>query len=388
MGAQVYEFWGRGPHGGQVMGHLVTIGAHSPHGRGMPPSLRPIRPTESSQGRSWSSLDSRLVYQDGTPDAEGNPLIGMIFFPTADATIDNASDRRALDGLIGDILGYLRLTGTKSVKLEFIGHADARGAAAFNEKLALKRAQQVATYVEGGIRRYSGEDLVLNMVRYSAKVTSMGETGASGHQRFDRRVDIVLRSTVATQQQDFSGEPTMFTLEYAGPLTRKLQFKGWGGVSFGIKLLGVEGQELEIRNPAMGKSAFYSYLGGNVGVALPIPIPVGVSPADSSYTDVEIPAAFGYVDIEDFAGPGGCISVNGVKSGSTLIFEAPKLHHSKKILRQQGWEVFMDGWAIAVPGASAGVGRWIRMPYSSAEERARYKAAHADELRNRLDRHR
>jgi outer membrane protein OmpA-like peptidoglycan-associated protein len=359
MSVEIKELWGRGIHGSPAMGHIVSIGAHDGHGRGMPP-MRKVSPNRLAQYKSWFA-------PAGPYSHDGHPVIAQIFFPFGDARIDNTTDKVVLDAVIAH--ARFELSQRKRVELEFVGHADPVGAASFNSKLALKRAQQVRDYVDRRISNNAVERI--EHLRYRSMVTSHGESDPTGDNKADRRVDVVLRSENVRHYISFGDQPLVIPGEYTGPLTRKLQFRGWGGVSVSLfKIIGGETVEIEIRNPQTGKSAFYSYVGLNVGT--PSPIPIGASPPDSGYTNKEIPIEFGYVDIEDFAGPGAIGNAAIVKGGSILIFSGPKLHHTKKILRQNGWEVFLDGWSISFPGASAGGGNWRRQPYSNAQERAAF----------------
>ena len=357
MGSQIYEVRGRGPLGSPAMAHLVDIGAHDGHGRGITRRVK-IKPNQLRQRMSWFSHEG-LAYYEG-----GNPVIAVIYFPYADATIDSMSDKIALDALIAH-LRFTLIQGSRE-ELEFIGHADSRGSAAFNQILAAKRAKQVQNYVD---RRISTNEVErLQHVRYKSFASSMGESYATGDHDFDRRVDVVLRSRTDRQNVSFHDEPALVPGDYKGPLTRKLQFRGYAGVSVSIfGLIGAETLELEIRNPRTGKSAFYQYFGPNIGT--PSPIPIGVGLPDSGYTDKEIPLGFGMVDVDDFAGPGGVLSASVGKSGSTLIFSGPKMEHTKKVIRKNGWEVFMDGWSVQFPGGSGGVGYWYKLPYNSIAER-------------------
>ena len=309
---------------------------------------------------SWFAHEGLAHYEGG------NPVIAVIYFPFGDATVDAMSDKIALDALIAH-LRFTLIQGARE-EIEFVGHADSRGSASFNSVLAGKRAKKVKDYVDRKISTNEVERL--QHFRYKSSATSLGETYATGDHDFDRRVDVVQRSRTDRQNVSFADEPTIVTGDYKGPLTRKLQFRGYAGVSGGIfHVIGAETLELEIRNPRTGKSAFYRYIGGNLGT--PSPIPVGVGLPDSGYTDKEIPLGFGMVDVDDFAGPGGVVSASAGKGGSTLIFSGPKLEHTKKVIRKNGWEVFMDGWSVQFPGASGGVGYWYKLPYNSTAERDR-----------------
>lgn len=369
MGAQVYELWGHDPRGGRAMGHLIALGAHDGHGR-MGPNVKRARPNANNQYRSWFSTEAGYVHDD-------SPVIAQIFFPSGDSNLDSVTDGAVTQAVIAEIRYLVGMN--IAVKLEFVGHADPSGPAAFNKALALKRAQHVARRVERGVRQDAAGGLL-----YSAKVTSLGESDPTGDYKADRRVDVVLR-VGAPNRVKF--DPIVVPGDYTGPLTNTLQFKGYGGVSVSLfKIVGADSVEVEVRNPKTGRSAFYSYTGANVGT--PSPIPIGGSPPDSSYTDKDIPIGAGYVDIEDFEGPGSIVGAALGQGGSNLVFAGPKLQMRTKDGRSRGIEVFMTGWAIQFPGASAGGGYWRRMPYSTEAGRDRYKAERNEELRDRMDRHR
>lgn len=370
MGASIYEFEGKVcPCNNPVRCHLVATGAQ---GIGkMGPPFRKVRPNSQAQYKSWFAPEGVYVY-------EGSPVVAQIFFPFGDASVDQFTDRVALQALIAHY--RFELGQGNRVELEYVGSADPSGAASFNAKLAQRRADQVKAYVERGINRDGVE--ALQHARFKSRATSLGESFPTGDSKADRRVDVVLRSVTVRQNVDFRDQPVVVPGEYNGPLTRKLLFKGYGGGSVSLfKLIGAETQEIEIKNPRTGKSAFYQYIGANVGT--PSPVPVGVGLPDTDYTEKEVPIGFGMVDVEDFAGPGAIIGGSAGKGGATLVFSGPKLHHGKKLLKKSGVEFFLTGWNIQFPGLSAGAGTWVRLPYSTLAERQRY----FDEQARRRDRY-
>ena len=146
MGCEIYEVHARGPRGGPAMCHVVQLGAHDGRGRG-PYQMRKVRPADLQQGASWFKYDKLdLPY-------EGHPIVSQIFFP---------------------------LGQNEKVELEFVGHADARGAASFNSKLAMQRAEAVRKYVDRGIRADASMHLP-TALGYKSKATSLGEDDATGN---------------------------------------------------------------------------------------------------------------------------------------------------------------------------------------------------------------
>jgi outer membrane protein OmpA-like peptidoglycan-associated protein len=252
---------------------------------------RRIAPKSTAQYKSWFAVGGADVY-------EGHPVVAQIYFPFDESALDTSSDRVVLDALIR----HLRydLSQYKRVELEFVGHADPRGAASYNEELARKRAQKVRDYVQRGVEQRT-TSRVPHFLYYKSRVTSLGERFPTGDNMADRRVDIVVRSV--TVKQFVSFDPNLITAEYKGPLTRKLQFKGWASGSASLfHIIGGDLVEMEVRDPTTGRSAFYIYTGANVGTPNPQPISVGIP--DTGYTDLDLPPGYGSVDIEDFNGAG------------------------------------------------------------------------------------
>jgi outer membrane protein OmpA-like peptidoglycan-associated protein len=337
----------------------------------------PLRQT--AQYKSWFVPGGALLY-------EGHPVLAQIYFPFDSTDIDSMSDRVALDALVHRL--RYDLGQRNRVELEFVGHADSRGAAAYNEGLGQRRAQKVRDYVQKGIERGS-KARVPFFLHYRSIVTSLGEQFATGDYKADRRVDIVWRSVSVKEIVTFGDPPTVITGEYTGPLTRKLQFKGWDSASISaFKMVGLDFVEMEIRNPSTGASAFYQYAGASVGTPNPQPFSVGIR--DKDYTDLELPVGYGWVDVEDFAGAGALQQATSPlgKTGALVTFFGPTLRFQDRS-RQNGIVVFMDGWSIQLlPSVSSGGGGWTRQPYSTPDERERYFAKQAEKQRERYDRHR
>ncbi|MEZ6135005.1 MAG: OmpA family protein [Pirellulaceae bacterium] len=108
-------------------------------------------------------------------------LIAQVHFAYNERELDQ-NDKRTLDSLI-DIhrLALSRPPSTNwSVRFQIVGHADSRGKAAGNQRLALHRAQAVEKYI----------DQRLVSKHCFTDSTSNGELNATGNHAFDRRVDI------------------------------------------------------------------------------------------------------------------------------------------------------------------------------------------------------
>jgi hypothetical protein len=369
MGSEIYEVRARGPRGGPAMCHVVQLGAHDGRGRG-PYEMRKVRPADLRQGASWFKWDKLDLPYDG------HPIVSQIFFPFGDKAIDQTQDVVVLNAVIAH---YRFLLGqNEKVELEFVGHADARGAASFNDRLALPRAEAVRKYVDRGIRAGASAHLP-TMLGYKSKATSLGESDATGNHTFDRRVDIVFRTVNAKHY--VKEDPAFITGKADGKLTRNLLFRQWGGASAG-ELFSAEVMEIEIKNADTGQRAFYVYMGANVGVSA---LPVSVSSESTDYEAKTIPASFGFVDVDDFDGPGSVSSAQFLASGQCLIFEGVKLQQSKKVLRKSGIQFCFVGFSLLnlQAGASLGAGYWRRQPYRNEHERRAYNEKIAAEQRRK-----
>ncbi len=354
MASGIYEVCAKGLRGETAMCHLVAIGAHDGHGRTVPYTMRKIAPSSvqsREQGESWFKHDKLDLPHDG------HPIVAQIYFPYGDRAIDQTQDVVVLKAVIAHyrwVLGQ-----NEKVELEFVGHADARGAASFNDKLARQRAEAVKRYVDKGIRADAASHLP-TMLGYKSKATSLGETRATGAHVLDRRVDIVLRTVTAKHY--INEDPKFITGKSDGKLVKKLLFRPWGGGGAGFGKVGAEALEIEIKNPVTGERAFYVYEGGSLGLGLPL----SVSRPQDDYEEKDVP--FGFVDVADFEGAGSISSAMFVVGAQCLIFNGPKLHQSKKVIRKNGVEFCFVGWDFQV-GVSAGGGRWRRQPYRNEKER-------------------
>jgi outer membrane protein OmpA-like peptidoglycan-associated protein len=369
VGGTICEISGNGAGGGTATAHLVELdGLTSGVRSNLQARAVPLRQT--AQYKSWFVPSGALLHQ-------GHPVLAQIFFPFDDTDIDGMSDRVVLDALIQSL--RYDLGQHSRVELEFVGHADPRGAATYNEALARRRAQKVRDYVQKGVER-RGKLPVPYFLYYRSIVTSLGEQFSTGDDKADRRVDVVWRSV--TRKEIVRFPPTLITAEYKGPLTRKLQFKGWDSASVGgFKVFALDLVEMEIRNPRTGASAFYQYTGASVGTPS---LPVSIGIRDTDYTDLELPAGHGWVDVEDFAGGGAIQNATSVaKTGAIVTFFGPTFRFQDRE-RQNNVDVFMDGWSTQlVPSVSSGMGQWVRLPYNTAFERERYLAAEAEKQRQR-----
>ena len=162
-------------------------------------------------------------------------------------------------------------------------------------------------------------------------------------------MDIVFRTVNA--QHYVKEDATFITGKADGKLTRNLLFRQWGGGSAG-EFVSAEAMEIEIKNADTGQRAFYVYMGANVGVSL---LPISVSAESTDYEAQTIPASFGYVDVDDFEGPGSVSSAQFLGSGQTLIFSGVKLQASKKVLNR-GMQFFFVSFSFLNLQAGASVG--------------------------------
>ncbi len=354
MAADIYEVHGRGQRCEPVMCHVVATGAHDGHGRTGSYQIRKVGPNHGEQKQSWFNPDFLERGYDG------HPIVGVIYFPYADKSLDQATDLVVLKAVIAHYR-YV-LSQNVKVELEFVGHADTRGAASFNEKLARQRAEAVMHYVDRGVRAGSSAHLP-TMLGYKSKATSLGETAATGDHNADRRVDIVFRSVTA--KSFVKGADQFITGKSDGRLTKKLLFRPWGGGGAGIGKIGAEALEIEIKNPVTGARAFYVYGGGSVGFGLPL----SLSRPQDDYEEREVP--IGFVDVDEFEGPGSLSSAMFIVGAQCLIFSGPKLHQSKKVIKKEGVEFCFVGWDLQI-GISAGAGAWRRQPYRNERERDDY----------------
>jgi hypothetical protein len=360
MGAEIYEVHAKGMRGECVMCHLVKLGAHDGHGRMGPYELRKVKPANLEQGLSWFKWNK--IDSDGAH--EGHPRVGQIFFPYSDKSIDQTQDVVVLNAVIAHyrfVLGQ-----NEKVELEFVGHADSRGAAAFNDKLALQRAEAVRKHVDRGIRAGASTHLP-TVLGYKSKASSRGESDATGNPTFDRRVDIIFRSVTA--KQFIREDETFITGKSDGRLTKTLLFRPWGGVGLPtpIPFVGLDVLEIEIKNPNTGRSAFYQYMGPNVGISPPKIPGVSFSRPLRDFESKPVPA--GFVDVDDFEGTGSVSSAMIVGGGQVLVFNGPKITGSKKFFHKNGVEFAFTGWDIQI-GASVGGGYWKKMPYTTPAGRA------------------
>lgn len=361
MATSIYEYNGPTRFGGHGMAHIVSIGAHDGHGK-MGTYVRKIQPNSAQQYTSWFHPDLRIFSIDGSP------VVGQIFFPTADTSLDSMNDKKVLDVLVA-YYRYVTGDGT-GIVLEFVGRADPRGTADYNMRIGQKRADQVWDYVSKGINRSA------RLLPFHSTAVSAGETYTTGDYNADRRVDIVLK-TVGIPRVVFAPAPV--TGDYKGPLARKLLFKGYLGVSIGFfKYASLDVMEMEIKNPNTGQQAFYQYIGVSGAFGTP-GLPASIGSPDTAYTEIELPPEFGMVDVGDFEGSGSIQNAAGgvlaQKTGTLINFNGPKLHFTKKFFTNHGVSVFMDGIQLGGTfSAGMGVGYWKKARYTTTAQRNQHYA--------------
>jgi hypothetical protein len=150
---------------------------------------------------SRDQLKSRY-YPQGDP--KSSQRIAQVFFPTNVSTLDRG-DRRILDRLVNEYLlaSLAGAPGTR-ISLRFQGHADHRGSADYNLKLAQKRVESVRKYVASQLGRHAEY--------FNAVEKSFGEEQASADNLdFDRRVDIL--SSYVKKRRPKKPEPKVITPE-------------------------------------------------------------------------------------------------------------------------------------------------------------------------------
>ena len=115
---------------------------------------------------------------------------GQIFFLRGKAQLDQR-DQEVLDALAkeadGDLMG-------RRVTVSFTGHADDLGKEADNQTLSERRATVVRDYLYAKIGTAFPDD------RLKLPTSGQGETQATGHDAYDRRVDVRYRATGREQK--------------------------------------------------------------------------------------------------------------------------------------------------------------------------------------------
>ncbi len=351
MGASIFELCGEDRRGAGIKCHFV---AHDGRPRTGRYTVREVRPNARKQYLSWFDPTARSVYLDG------HPVIAQIFFPFDEAALDSSSDRVVIDALI--TWYRFELGQRKEVALDFVGHADARGASGYNLGLGLRRAQAARKRVDTGVQANWSDRVRFS--KYDTRADSRGATMATGDHAADRRVDVVLPNVTRTEHVE-EIEPLLITADYTGPLTKKLLFRSWGGGGAGVGKFGGEVLEIEIKNPKSGVRAFYYYAGAGAGVGLP----VSVSRRSEEYTEQVLPYSF--VDVDDFAGAGSIQTAMAVGGVQCLYFSGPKLRYTKQVLRKEGVEFCFPGWDLQV-GVGASFGSWEKMPYRNERDRTEH----------------
>lgn len=326
--------------------NLYQIGAHDGHGRMGSNHFKPKNRKPGTQLVSWFSPNSGL-------ESRGQRLIGQIYFGTDDKGLDT-KDIEVLDSLAKWITDH-RLKGNPGCKLWFSGYADPSGAASYNERLSLKRAQVVQAHVEKAMQ--SGARTLAGLF-YSSIANGFGETHPSGDKATDRRVDILDITPGVRPEQSQAFPPVIVNGERPRQwASGTLQFRTHISVSADILVVGVQEVIMEVRNPTSGYSAFYLFDGATLGFS---PLPVGIS-AESTYTDYTFPP--GLIDIDSFAGPGVILGA-GVISGITFYhFLGAGTQHLKLVTQanQRGFTYVSTGQGLEI-GISGATGVWTRIP--------------------------
>ena len=129
------------------------------------------------QEQSWVSLE-------GT--AEDPSLVGQVFFPFDSDRLDER-DRNAINRLAKSLEGALE---NKRVELWFVGFADQRGNAGYNQRLGMRRARAVKSCVDRLLARarfplYSSKDAL----SFGEAQAAQGRASRT-RMALDRRVDI------------------------------------------------------------------------------------------------------------------------------------------------------------------------------------------------------
>lgn len=288
-----------------------------------------------------------LSGSDTEKSATGDPIIGQIFFATAERSLDQ-DDVDVLDGLARYMKAYLGSTEgpyLHAFTIGFVGWADYRGAAGYNQRLSQERADMVRDFFDdqfigrGGSLYWRG--------RYNSISQGLGEGKARGSAiAHDRRVDVTsnrrFKQLVEFEEKKIQGRVSDTNL------SRIFEFR----VVFGYQIDVVPGlsfaaTRIELRNPRSGKSIKLKMLGLGAGAGLP----VGVS-QPSAWQQVDVGV---YMEVDDFEGRGDIVSVSaGVASGTIYSFYGPNDYGRTpeyQRLRDKPVDIKANG-----PGLSVGFG--------------------------------
>ncbi|MDD3445036.1 MAG: hypothetical protein PHS60_06475 [Zavarzinia sp.] len=345
--------------GRSVACELYRIGAHDGHGGGTGAGRpRPSQPRPSHQLTSWFSPNSGI-------ESRGHQLIGQIYFGHDDRALDKTNDMPVLEALAKWMADF-RLKGNPGCQLWFNGYADPSGAASYNERLSLKRAQMVKSYVDKAMKRNAP---VLSGLFYGSTANGFGELYPSGDKGTDRRVDILDVTPGVTPDRSVSLPPVIVNMARPGQwASGTLQFRMHLSLSVDVVVAGVQNAFIEVRNPRSGRSAFYEFLGPSLGFSA---LPGSVS-ADSGYTDYTFPP--GFMDIDSFEGPGLIIGAAAIKGATLCHFFGASTEKLKLVTQsnQAGFTYISTGVGVDV-GISGSAGYWKKLNHiANAQELRRY----------------
>lgn len=269
-------------------------------------------------------------------------LVSQIYFPTNKSELDD-QDKEALNLLYK--VYSVGLLGPKRQKFVFIGNADHRGKKKYNRWLALNRATSVKTYIDRKVGQASS---------YISQAYSRGEKNARYtwmpmEMAMDRRVDVFAPYRVQTH---IKIPPFFIQGKYTGKLSTKFKFRMLAGGGGGKGGGGAQIFSMEIKNSRTGKSLFYTYTGGGIGVSFGLKTP-------SKWQEKVVRDDFGggkpvWMDVEDFEGPGRVVSFSVIYGKMHCSWEGPKDRgRSKKLVG-----VEFKGWDLEVGGGADIEGYW------------------------------
>jgi hypothetical protein len=133
-----------------------------------------------------------------------------------------------------------------------------------------------------------------------------------------------------------------------GKIQHKFQVRSFAGGGVGLGPVAGQVFSIEIRNPATGKNAMYTYSGIGTGAGGGLTTPSG-------WTDVELtPIKVGEeiprnIDADSFEGPGTVVSFGLGASGTAFLFN------------DLGVKMIMDGWELQAGFEADILGYWNRI---------------------------
>jgi hypothetical protein len=308
------------------------------------------------QGESWVNLGG-----DGTVNPHtGFGTIGQIFFRTAEAMLDE-NDQYQIAMLTVGIKEYLAqvvgLHRMKAFTFGFIGWADYRGAASYNQRLSADRAEMVKQAFDP----YFAEDRNWKHF-YSSVSVGAGEgsvrDSASLHK--DRRVDIACSRTFPQKKEIVFPDQPIGAVPKDPDLSKRFAVRTIGGISAEIPFtpIGTGVMIIEIKNLRNGKTIGLQHEGAGGGPGLPI----GFN-KPSDFQNFETPY---YMKLDDFVGEGDVsgASVPLVGGATNLIFYGPLVvgrAPKNDILFNKPLVVMSEGWDLQL-GVGGIKGTWVKLP--------------------------